>query len=278
MFHLRRFSTAVNFPKSFKSVSNLIALRVHNGHFVCAEDNGRVITNRPWIGPWEVFKVEQISENQIALRTHHGKYLCAEGGGGREIVANRDKLDIWETFKLFFVSPEQRKVLDFENKEYSTITNNSNEPIFVKPEHSVEPVVVYPGHIYHDFDGFKIGNKVFKVVDRCDATIQQDKTIVLDCRNEKLAKIEIPFTSNLKEILMKYGIYGGFLDNPPSSDIKGWEKLFNATIQNSSHNSSTNRNRFPDPTEPGLSNRERWERIDRNQYETDRADNHRRTA
>ncbi|NET60575.1 MAG: hypothetical protein F6K47_31895, partial [Symploca sp. SIO2E6] len=36
----------------------------------------------------------------IALRVHNGQYLCAEGGGGQSVVADRDKIDIWETFTL----------------------------------------------------------------------------------------------------------------------------------------------------------------------------------
>jgi len=38
---------------------------------------------------------------KIHLKSHNGKYVCAEDGGGREIVANRDKPSIWETFKVY---------------------------------------------------------------------------------------------------------------------------------------------------------------------------------
>jgi hypothetical protein len=36
----------------------------------------------------------------IALQAHNGQYVCAEGGGGREVVANRNWIREWETFKL----------------------------------------------------------------------------------------------------------------------------------------------------------------------------------
>ncbi len=37
---------------------------------------------------------------KIHLKAHNGQYLCAEGGGGRELVANRNNADIWESFTL----------------------------------------------------------------------------------------------------------------------------------------------------------------------------------
>ena len=37
--------------------------------------------------------------NNIALRTYNGQYVCAEGGGGRELVANRNWIAQWETFE-----------------------------------------------------------------------------------------------------------------------------------------------------------------------------------
>ena len=37
---------------------------------------------------------------KIHLKAQNGQYLCAEGGGGREVVANRDTADVWETFSI----------------------------------------------------------------------------------------------------------------------------------------------------------------------------------
>ena len=36
----------------------------------------------------------------IALQAFNGQYVCAEGGGGREVVANRNVIGAWETFGL----------------------------------------------------------------------------------------------------------------------------------------------------------------------------------
>jgi len=36
----------------------------------------------------------------VALRANNGQYVCAEGGGGGEVLANRDQMKEWETFGL----------------------------------------------------------------------------------------------------------------------------------------------------------------------------------
>lgn len=38
---------------------------------------------------------------QAAFQSSNGNYLVAEGGGGREVLANRDGIGLWETFHLF---------------------------------------------------------------------------------------------------------------------------------------------------------------------------------
>ncbi len=49
---------------------------------------------------WQNFDVERLGGDQVALRAWDGKYVCAEGGGGRELVANRDVIGSWETFRM----------------------------------------------------------------------------------------------------------------------------------------------------------------------------------
>ncbi|MDQ1261690.1 MAG: Cell surface protein [Euryarchaeota archaeon] len=46
------------------------------------------------------FDVTFKTSNSIALQAANGQYVCAEGSGGREVVANRDAILAWETFKL----------------------------------------------------------------------------------------------------------------------------------------------------------------------------------
>lgn len=53
----------------------------------------------------------------IALKAYNGQYFCAEGGGGREIVANRDWAKEWETFKLLDLG-ENKVALQAFNGQY----------------------------------------------------------------------------------------------------------------------------------------------------------------
>ncbi len=89
------------------------ALRVNNGQFVCAEGGGgrELVANRNAIGVWETFTIlhadgsggEIANGQQVALRASNGQFVCAEGGGGRELVANRNAMGIWETFTIEIV-------------------------------------------------------------------------------------------------------------------------------------------------------------------------------
>jgi hypothetical protein len=40
------------------------------------------------------------SSGKIALKAANGQYVVAEGGGGREVLANRNSVGAWETFEL----------------------------------------------------------------------------------------------------------------------------------------------------------------------------------
>ncbi len=57
------------------------------------------------------------STKSIALQAHNGQYVCAEGGGGREVVANRNTLSDWETFELFELG-EGKIALRAHNQQY----------------------------------------------------------------------------------------------------------------------------------------------------------------
>ncbi len=53
----------------------------------------------------EVTRVEKTANftpgcRSVALRANNGQYVCAVGGGGGELVANRDQIKEWETFEL----------------------------------------------------------------------------------------------------------------------------------------------------------------------------------
>ena len=50
----------------------------------------------PLIGPNATVKTKV----KCTLKAYNGQYVCAEGGGGREIVANRNAIAGWETFRM----------------------------------------------------------------------------------------------------------------------------------------------------------------------------------
>lgn len=83
-----------------------IALRAHNGQYVCAEGSGgrELVANRNARGEWETFIMEELGNGRVALRAFDGQYVCAEGGGGGNVIANRHARAQWETFQLIRAS------------------------------------------------------------------------------------------------------------------------------------------------------------------------------
>jgi hypothetical protein len=75
-----------------------IALRGGRANKYCADEGGRVICNRDWLGPWEKFKVVDLGNNKIALMGgRDGKYCADEGG---RVICNRDWLGPWEVYEF----------------------------------------------------------------------------------------------------------------------------------------------------------------------------------
>jgi hypothetical protein len=93
----------------------VVALNYDSAAVIANSGNGGVL-ELPFVdaaelrGHYSVFlRVEKVSETPPppsgpplvgyrGLRAANGQYVCAEGGGGREVVANRDQLLGWETF------------------------------------------------------------------------------------------------------------------------------------------------------------------------------------
>ncbi|VVB72815.1 FRG1-like domain protein [uncultured archaeon] len=77
-------------------------------------NNGAVVKDfkkfwRVWLGKGNsIYSANCLLQNtidywpsrSIALRTNNGQYVCADGGGGHELVADRNWIGSWETFKL----------------------------------------------------------------------------------------------------------------------------------------------------------------------------------
>ncbi|NES22587.1 MAG: hypothetical protein F6K41_27625, partial [Symploca sp. SIO3E6] len=99
--------------------TELIALQVDNGQYLCTEKGGgsSVVANRDKIGPWETLTLHQLGDSKVAIQADNGQYICAEGGGGSSVVANRDKIGPWETFTLHQLG-DSKVAIQAENGQY----------------------------------------------------------------------------------------------------------------------------------------------------------------
>jgi hypothetical protein len=80
-----------------------VAFRTHAGRFLCADlktPDARLVADRPHAGEWEHFQIERAGPDRVRLRAANRMYVAAEGGGGRELVANRDAPGAWEQFEV----------------------------------------------------------------------------------------------------------------------------------------------------------------------------------
>jgi hypothetical protein len=79
-----------------------IALRAHNGQYVCAEDGGNqnLVANRDLHREWEAFEIVELENNHVALKACNGKFVRAKGGGGGALIADRYWIRSHETFLL----------------------------------------------------------------------------------------------------------------------------------------------------------------------------------
>ncbi len=80
--------------------NNEVALKTSNGKYVYVTDGGELIGNSTDIDEVATFELLDLEDNRIALKAFSGQYVCAEGGGGNELIANRDERKEWESFTL----------------------------------------------------------------------------------------------------------------------------------------------------------------------------------
>lgn len=79
-------------------------IRDHSGNwddaYMCEAEYTTIGIKSPQDTDIAIFLNKLNKKKEIALQTHNGHYLCAEGGGGGQVLADRTKIDIWETFEL----------------------------------------------------------------------------------------------------------------------------------------------------------------------------------
>lgn len=92
----------INQTSKFTPGCQKVALRAHNGQYVCAEDGGNqdLVANRNTHREWETFEIVELEDNHIALKACNGKFVRAKGGGGGKLIADRYWIKNHETFLL----------------------------------------------------------------------------------------------------------------------------------------------------------------------------------
>lgn len=103
---------------------------------------------------------------------------------------------------------------------WAAVTNQSAQPIYIKPERGDTPIRVNPGETYKGRqDGIMVPaqkpGKVYKTVDNVDARVDADGEVH-------------PSAHNLQGVvgLAAQVFFGGWLDEPPLRDIGEWQKSF----------------------------------------------------
>lgn len=75
-----------------------------------------------------------LPQHDVTLRASNGKYVVAEGGGGRELLANRDRAAQWETFKLIHLGGT-RIALRAHNGQYVSAEGGGGGPLVATRPH-----------------------------------------------------------------------------------------------------------------------------------------------
>ena len=78
--------------------SGLYSLTGGRGGKNCADEDGRVICDRPHVLGWEKFTIEPLGDNKYTLRGGRGGKYCADES--EKVVCNRDHVGGWEKFTI----------------------------------------------------------------------------------------------------------------------------------------------------------------------------------
>jgi hypothetical protein len=83
-------------------VGKSVTFRTHQGKYLCAEQDGRLVADRSSPREWEHFQIigvdaKDSSRPKVNIRSHHGKYLCSDSD---KAVVNRDGAREWELWSI----------------------------------------------------------------------------------------------------------------------------------------------------------------------------------
>jgi hypothetical protein len=119
---------ASNFVMSL--VGKSVAFRTHQGKFLCAEQDGRLVGDRAEPKQWEHFSIIGVDSKdakhpKVHIKSAHGKYLCSDNG---KAVINRDAAKEWELWTLVELPGNKIALRDYKNK-YLCVEGPSNIPV-----------------------------------------------------------------------------------------------------------------------------------------------------
>ncbi|NEP56870.1 MAG: hypothetical protein F6K31_07560 [Symploca sp. SIO2G7] len=86
----------------------------------------------------------------ISLIAHNGKYVCAEGGGGGSLIANRDEIGPWETFRLIHLSNK------LDRTDAALVALQTHNGHYVRAEDGGGGLVVANGNAIGSWETFEL--------------------------------------------------------------------------------------------------------------------------
>jgi hypothetical protein len=112
-------------------VGKSVAFRTHQGNFLCAEQDGRLVADRSSPREWEHFQIigvdsKDSSRPRVNIRSHHGKYLCSDSGD--RAVVNRDSPREWELWTIVDQGNGTVALQDYRGK-YLCVEGASSIPV-----------------------------------------------------------------------------------------------------------------------------------------------------
>jgi len=100
-------------------VGRKVAFRTHQGKFLCAEADGKLVADRSEAKEWEYFQVVGVDAKDqknvvVNLKSHHGKFLCSDSGD--KAIVDRGEAKEWERWTVVEVGDGNVALKDYQGK------------------------------------------------------------------------------------------------------------------------------------------------------------------
>jgi uncharacterized protein YndB with AHSA1/START domain len=170
-------------------VGRKVAFRTHQNKYLSAEQDGKVVADRPEAKQWEHFEVIAVDAKDhknvvVNLKSHHGKFLCSDSGD--KAVADRGEAKEWERWTIVEVGDGNVALRDYRGKylcvegEHKIVVNRDA----AKAWESFHPVLQLSAEEQHAHSLF--GKRVtFKAHNGKYLCAEQDGKLVADRADAK---------------------------------------------------------------------------------------------